>query len=177
MLLASQKNTLRLKPNKVEQVQSPGFPNTPYPSNSFTQWQLRADYGQVIKLQFDTINLEENCTNDAVKIYDSLVAMESRVMGEWVRVLFNFFVICLLAVAIRLLLLGVHLYYSDKSVSKVSFICVFCRLCGHFAPNDPQTFMTSGNVMLVTMATNEEMNYPGFRAQVSQIPKTSKDYR
>ncbi|XP_013871339.1 ST14 transmembrane serine protease matriptase a [Austrofundulus limnaeus] len=117
---------IHLKANKVEQLQTPGFPNTPYTSNTFFQWQLRADAGQVIKLQFDTINLEEDCKNDFVKIYDSLVAMENRVMGE---------------------------------------------LCGHFAPNDPQVFTTSGNVMLVTMATNEEKNYPGFLAKATQTLK------
>lgn len=72
------------KTNNVQQIQSPGFPNSPYPSNTFIQWQLRADPSYVIKLDFDTMNLEEDCKNDFVKIYDSLVAIESRVMEEWV---------------------------------------------------------------------------------------------
>lgn len=63
-------------------IESPGFPNTPYHPNTFIQWQLRADPGYVIKLEFDTFNLEEDCKNDFVKIYDSLVAIESRVMDE-----------------------------------------------------------------------------------------------
>lgn len=46
------------------------------------QWQLRADPNHVIKLDFDTMNLEDDCKNDFVKIYDSLVAIESRVMEE-----------------------------------------------------------------------------------------------
>lgn len=71
-----------LRPNKVDQIESPGFPNTPYPSNTVIQWQLRGDAGQVIQLKFDSIILEENCKNDFVKIYDSLVAMEGRVMEE-----------------------------------------------------------------------------------------------
>uniref|UniRef100_A0A665V929 Suppressor of tumorigenicity 14 protein homolog n=1 Tax=Echeneis naucrates TaxID=173247 RepID=A0A665V929_ECHNA len=109
-------------------IQSPGFPNSPYPSNTFIQWQLRADPNHVIKLDFDTMNLEENCKNDFVKIYDSLVAIESRVMEE---------------------------------------------MCGYYSPSEPLTFLSSGNVMLVTMATNERKNYPGFRATVSQVKRTS----
>lgn len=72
------------KTNHMGQIQSPGFPNRPYSPNTFIQWQLRADPGYVIKLDFDTMNLEDNCKNDFVKIYDSLVAIESNVMEEWV---------------------------------------------------------------------------------------------
>ncbi|KAF3847415.1 hypothetical protein F7725_020443 [Dissostichus mawsoni] len=118
------------KSNQVGQIQSPGFPNSPYPPNTFIQWQLRADPNYVIKLEFDTMNLEENCKNDFVKIYDSLVAIESRVMEE---------------------------------------------MCGYYSPSEPLTFLSSGNVMLVTMASNEKKNYPGFRAKVSQVKRGSKD--
>lgn len=72
------------KPNLIGQIQSPGFPDSPYTPNTFIQWQLRADPNYVIQLQFDTMNLEEDCKKDFVKIYDSLVAIESRVMEEWV---------------------------------------------------------------------------------------------
>lgn len=117
------------KTDNVQQIQSPGFPNSPYPSNTFIQWQLRADPSYVIKLDFDTMNLEEDCKNDFVKIYDSLVAIESRVMEE---------------------------------------------MCGYYSPSEHLTFLSSGNVMLVTMATNEKKNYPGFRAKVSQVKRGSK---
>ncbi|XP_068440802.1 ST14 transmembrane serine protease matriptase a [Clinocottus analis] len=117
------------KTGHMGQIQSPGFPNSPYPPNTFIQWQLRADPGHVIKLDFDTMNLEENCKNDFLKIYDSLVAIESRVMEE---------------------------------------------MCGYYSPSEPLTFLASGNVMLVTMASNKEKNYPGFRAKVSQIRRGSK---
>uniref|UniRef100_A0A3Q3VTS8 Uncharacterized protein n=1 Tax=Mola mola TaxID=94237 RepID=A0A3Q3VTS8_MOLML len=113
--------------NFIGQIQSPGFPNRPYSPNTFMQWQLRADPSYVVKLDFDTMNLEENCKNDFVKIYDSLAAIESRVMEE---------------------------------------------MCGYYSPSEPLTFLSSGNVMLVTMATNEKNNYPGFRARVSQIRRT-----
>ncbi|XP_061575796.1 ST14 transmembrane serine protease matriptase a [Cololabis saira] len=118
------------KPNYIGHIESPGFPNSPYPPNTFIQWQLRGDPDHVIKLQFDAMNLEENCTNDFVKIYDSLVAIESRAMEE---------------------------------------------MCGRYSPSEPLTFLSSQNVMLVTMATNEEKNYPGFKAEVSQIRRGSKE--
>ncbi|XP_054598570.1 ST14 transmembrane serine protease matriptase a [Nothobranchius furzeri] len=117
-----------LRPNKVEVIESPGFPNTPYTPNTFIQWQLRADPDHVIQIDFSNIVLEDNCNNDLLKIYDSLVPMESRVMEE---------------------------------------------LCGCHAPSKPLKLMSSQNVMLVTMFTNEELNFPGFRAQLSQIPRAS----
>ncbi|XP_020504838.2 ST14 transmembrane serine protease matriptase a [Labrus bergylta] len=115
--------------NTIDQIQSPGFPDVSYPSNTFIQWRLRADHNHVIKLDFDTMNLEEDCKKDFVKIYDSLAAIESRVMEE---------------------------------------------MCGYYSPSEPLTFISSRNVMLVTMVTNDEKNFPGFRAQVSQVKRGSK---
>ncbi|XP_029027296.1 ST14 transmembrane serine protease matriptase a [Betta splendens] len=68
------------KPNQIGQIMSPGFPDRPYPNNAFFQWQLRADPQHFIELQFDTLNLEGNCSNDFIKIYDSLVPIETRAM-------------------------------------------------------------------------------------------------
>ncbi|XP_061136066.1 ST14 transmembrane serine protease matriptase a [Syngnathus typhle] len=118
--------------NLMRQIRSPGFPDSPYPANSFIQWQLRGDPNHVIELKFDTMNLEENCNNDFVKIYDSLVAIEANVLQE---------------------------------------------MCGYYSPSEPLTFVSSGNVMLITMATNQEKNYPGFQAQVSQVQRGSKGTR
>lgn len=115
--------------NHFNEIRSPGFPNSPYSPSTFIQWQLRADPNYVIKLEFDTLNLEENCKNDFVKIYDSLVAIESRVMEE---------------------------------------------MCGNYAPSERLTFLSSGNVMLVTMASDDINNFPGFRAKVSQVRRGSK---
>lgn len=70
------------KSNLIGQIQSPGFPNHPYSANTFMQWRLRADPNYVIKLNFDTMNLEENCKNDFIRVYDSLVSIESRVVDE-----------------------------------------------------------------------------------------------
>uniref|UniRef100_A0AAQ4QNW8 ST14 transmembrane serine protease matriptase a n=1 Tax=Gasterosteus aculeatus aculeatus TaxID=481459 RepID=A0AAQ4QNW8_GASAC len=75
--------SMHTKPNEIGQIQSPGFPNSAYPPNTFIQWQLRADPKHIIKLDFDTMNLEEDCSNDFIKIYDSLVAIESSVMDEF----------------------------------------------------------------------------------------------
>lgn len=70
------------KPNYIGKIESPGFPNRPYPPNTFIQWQLRADPNYLVKLEFDSMNLEEDCKSDFVKVYDSLIAIESNVMEE-----------------------------------------------------------------------------------------------
>lgn len=116
------------KVDYTEHIQSPGFPNSPYPPNTFIQWQLRADPGYVVRLEFETFELEESCENDFIKIYDSLVPMESLLMEE---------------------------------------------LCGKYLPNKRLSFLSSGNVMLVTMATHDQ-SFPGFRAKVSQVQKGNK---
>ncbi|KAG7333138.1 hypothetical protein KOW79_003273 [Hemibagrus wyckioides] len=116
---------LHTRPKEVIDIMSPGFPNYPYPENMFSQWQLRADPGNVIKLDFTTFNVEEDCNNDFIKVYDSLLAIEGRLMA---------------------------------------------KKCGYYSPNNPLGFVSSGNVMLVTLVTNELGDFPGFRAQVSQVP-------
>ncbi|XP_008316134.1 suppressor of tumorigenicity 14 protein homolog [Cynoglossus semilaevis] len=40
--------------------------------------------------------------------------------------------------------------------------------CGY--PHHSLSFISSGNVMLLTLVTNEDKNFPGFRANYSQIP-------
>uniref|UniRef100_A0A8C9THJ0 Suppressor of tumorigenicity 14 protein homolog n=1 Tax=Scleropages formosus TaxID=113540 RepID=A0A8C9THJ0_SCLFO len=107
-------------------LMSPGFPDLPYPSNTFTQWHLRSDPNYVIKLTFDSFSVESNCNNDFVKVYDSLAAIES-------------------------------------------FL-----LCGHYAPTEPLSFISSRNVMLLTLVTNERNNFPGFMAYVTQVPANSR---
>ncbi|XP_016315963.1 suppressor of tumorigenicity 14 protein homolog [Sinocyclocheilus anshuiensis] len=111
-----------------ETIKSPGFPDQPYTPNSFVQWQLRGDPGHVLKLSFDTFNLEKNCSNDFVRVYDSLVTMDKHLMAE---------------------------------------------KCGFYSPSNPLTFISSRNVMLVTFVTNEEGNFPGFRARVTQFSRDS----
>lgn len=143
----------------LKQIQSPGFPNAPYPSNTFIEWRLRADPNYVIKLEFDTMNLEENCKNDYVKIYDSLAPIQNRIMDEWVcRSRGKLFV-------------GLICFISGQA-KRICFLSR--RMCGYYSPSEPLTFLSSRNVMLVMMATNEKKNYPGFRAQVSQVRRGSQ---
>uniref|UniRef100_A0A3Q4MLC3 ST14 transmembrane serine protease matriptase b n=1 Tax=Neolamprologus brichardi TaxID=32507 RepID=A0A3Q4MLC3_NEOBR len=107
-------------------VESPGFPNSPYPSNAYLQWKFRADPQHRIQLDFDDLILEDDCQRDFIKIYDSLVPIEKRAMTE-------------------------QCGYPDQSLS----------------------FISSGNVMLLMLVTNEEKNFPGFRANYSPIPQTT----
>lgn len=44
------------------------------------------------------------------------------------------------------------------------------RKCGTSTLGEQLVFLSSGNVMLVTLVTNEENNFPGFRAKYSQVP-------
>uniref|UniRef100_A0A8C2C9Y7 Suppression of tumorigenicity 14a n=1 Tax=Cyprinus carpio TaxID=7962 RepID=A0A8C2C9Y7_CYPCA len=120
--VSSMRFTQHAKSSAEKIITSPGFPDKPYAPDSFVQWQLRGDPGHVLKLSFDTFNLEENCSNDFVRVYDSLVAVDKHLMEEE---------------------------------------------CGFYSPSNPLTFISSRNVMLVTLVTNKEENFPGFRAQLA----------
>uniref|UniRef100_A0A8B9JUG9 Suppression of tumorigenicity 14b n=1 Tax=Astyanax mexicanus TaxID=7994 RepID=A0A8B9JUG9_ASTMX len=63
-------------------IQSPRFPDQPYPPNIYAEWQLRADPAHRIRLEFTALNLEKNCNNDFIRLYDSLVPNEKQVMVE-----------------------------------------------------------------------------------------------
>ncbi|KAK7884729.1 hypothetical protein WMY93_027852 [Mugilogobius chulae] len=67
-------------------VQSPGFPNDPYTPNAFLQWRFKAEPGFRVKLDFHTLILEDgtgqDCTEDFIKLYDSLVVNENRLIAE-----------------------------------------------------------------------------------------------
>ncbi|XP_054465481.1 suppressor of tumorigenicity 14 protein homolog [Anoplopoma fimbria] len=45
---------------------------------------------------------------------------------------------------------------------------VLTEQCGY--PHDSLSFLSSGNVLLLVLITNDEKNFPGFRANYSQIP-------
>ncbi|XP_025953084.2 suppressor of tumorigenicity 14 protein isoform X2 [Dromaius novaehollandiae] len=45
------------------------------------------------------------------------------------------------------------------------------RLCGNYAPSYNLTFLSSRNVMFVTLVTNKEGRFPGFKAEFFQLPK------
>ncbi|XP_073326919.1 suppressor of tumorigenicity 14 protein homolog [Pagrus major] len=49
---------------------------------------------------------------------------------------------------------------------------VLTEQCGY--PHDSLSFMSSGNVMLLTLVTSDEKNFPGFRANYSQMAATEQ---
>ena len=51
------------------------------------------------------------------------------------------------------------------------------RLCGNYAPSYNLTFLSSQNVMLVTLVTNKEGRFPGFKAEFFQLPKMKGEQR
>ncbi|XP_078055358.1 suppressor of tumorigenicity 14 protein homolog [Mustelus asterias] len=105
---------------------SPGFPNTPYPPDSWCQWVIRADPDNILELNFVTFDLEKTCQNDFVTVYDSLSPIEKREITE---------------------------------------------RCGVYPPTNALKLISSRNVMLVTLVTDDEENYPGFKAEFRQLPK------
>ncbi|XP_014444142.1 suppressor of tumorigenicity 14 protein [Tupaia chinensis] len=48
------------------------------------------------------------------------------------------------------------------------------RLCGTYPPSYNLTFLSSQNVLLVTLVTNTERRHPGFEASFFQLPKLSR---
>uniref|UniRef100_A0A665VJL6 Suppressor of tumorigenicity 14 protein homolog n=1 Tax=Echeneis naucrates TaxID=173247 RepID=A0A665VJL6_ECHNA len=114
--------------NKAGTFDSPGFPDSTYPPNVYLQWRLRADPRHRVQLDFHTLILEDDCQQDFIKIYDSLVPIEHRALTEQ---------------------------------------------CGY--PHKSLTFLSSGNVMLLTLVTSEEKEFPGFRVNYAQIPLTEQE--
>lgn len=129
-LKSSTKRSHHAHYNHTGSIWSPGFPDSFYPSNLFTEWQIRGDPGHRIRLEFDVLDMEKDCHNDFIKVYDSLALTEKQVITE---------------------------------------------KCGYRLPNELLQFLSSGNVMLVTLVTNEEKNYRGFRAFYSQVPVNDQE--
>ncbi|XP_056279708.1 suppressor of tumorigenicity 14 protein homolog isoform X2 [Pseudoliparis swirei] len=50
---------------------------------------------------------------------------------------------------------------------------VLTEQCGY--PHESLTFLSSGNVLLLVLVTSEENNFPGFRANYSQIPVNQQE--
>ncbi|XP_062894718.1 suppressor of tumorigenicity 14 protein homolog isoform X4 [Mobula hypostoma] len=113
-------------PEEVSTFTSPGFPNSPYPANSWCQWVIRADPNHILELKFVTFDLENICHNDFVVVYDSLSPIEKREITE---------------------------------------------RCGVYPPTNALKLISSRNVMLVTLMTDDDENYPGFKAEFRQLPK------
>ncbi|XP_075459469.1 suppressor of tumorigenicity 14 protein homolog [Ascaphus truei] len=119
---------LHTKTGDVTKFSTSGFPNSPYPANTLCQWALRADPDHVIRLNFKTFKMEPCKTpyGDYVMVYDSLTAVEPRVL---------------------------------------------VRLCGSYPPSYNLTFLSSQNVMLVTLFTDDKGKHPGFMAEFTQVRK------
>ncbi|CAI9587223.1 unnamed protein product, partial [Staurois parvus] len=47
------------------------------------------------------------------------------------------------------------------------------KLCGSYPPSYNLTFVSSQNVMLVTLVSDDKEKHPGFMAEFYQIPKTT----
>uniref|UniRef100_A0A671RZ63 Suppressor of tumorigenicity 14 protein homolog n=1 Tax=Sinocyclocheilus anshuiensis TaxID=1608454 RepID=A0A671RZ63_9TELE len=68
--------------NQTDIIRSPGFPDSAYLPNLYTEWQIRADPEHRIRLEFDVLDLEKDCRNDFIKVYDSLAPSEKQVIVE-----------------------------------------------------------------------------------------------
>uniref|UniRef100_A0ABM5EPS0 Suppressor of tumorigenicity 14 protein isoform X1 n=1 Tax=Pogona vitticeps TaxID=103695 RepID=A0ABM5EPS0_9SAUR len=68
---------LHAKEGVITSFSTPGFPNSPYPSNARCLWVLRGDADSVLSLTFTTFDVEQCHTgDDFVKVYDSLSPVE-----------------------------------------------------------------------------------------------------
>uniref|UniRef100_A0A8C2JCB3 Suppression of tumorigenicity 14b n=1 Tax=Cyprinus carpio TaxID=7962 RepID=A0A8C2JCB3_CYPCA len=81
-LKRSSKGSHHAQGNQTEIIRSPGFPDSAYLPNLYTEWQIRADPEHRIRLEFDILDLEKDCRNDFIKVYDSLAPSEKQVMAE-----------------------------------------------------------------------------------------------
>ncbi|XP_017282015.1 suppressor of tumorigenicity 14 protein homolog [Kryptolebias marmoratus] len=74
----------RLEAAEGEQTQtfaSPGYPER-YPSQSRCQWQIRASEENAIFVSFTVFDIEDDCSNDFVSIFDSLSPDDSQTITE-----------------------------------------------------------------------------------------------
>lgn len=82
VFLSSERKYFNIHVDKEGVVQSPGFPDSSYPSNVYLQWRLRANPGHRVRLDFHTLILEEDCQQDFIQIYDSLAPIENLLLSE-----------------------------------------------------------------------------------------------
>lgn len=78
----SEKAPISVHVSKNGHIDSPGFPDAPYGPNTAQKWQLRADPGHRVRLDFHTLILEDDCEQDFVQIYDSLAPIRPRLLTE-----------------------------------------------------------------------------------------------
>ncbi|PWA14163.1 hypothetical protein CCH79_00020816 [Gambusia affinis] len=78
----SEKAPISVHVRKNGHIDSPGFPDAPYGPNTAQKWQLRADPGHRVRLDFHTLILEDDCEQDFIQIYDSLAPIRPRLLTE-----------------------------------------------------------------------------------------------
>ncbi|XP_028307961.1 A-type voltage-gated potassium channel KCND1 isoform X2 [Gouania willdenowi] len=66
----------------ADQLASPGFPDSSYPPGVLLQWRLRADPFHRVRLDFGSLVLEDDCEQDFIRLYDSLVPSERHLLTE-----------------------------------------------------------------------------------------------
>uniref|UniRef100_UPI00358F6F1A suppressor of tumorigenicity 14 protein homolog n=1 Tax=Myxine glutinosa TaxID=7769 RepID=UPI00358F6F1A len=69
--------TIRATSSPV-QFTSPGFQNDEYPANSQCQWFLRGSPGKQLRLNFQVFELEDDCSQDFVEVFDSLIPAKNK---------------------------------------------------------------------------------------------------
>uniref|UniRef100_UPI0037E8BAA5 suppressor of tumorigenicity 14 protein n=1 Tax=Semicossyphus pulcher TaxID=241346 RepID=UPI0037E8BAA5 len=110
----------------AKEFSSPGYP-VRYPPRSRCQWQIRASEDKAIFVTFPFFNIEDDCSDDFVSIYDSLSPDDSQAITE---------------------------------------------KCGQRPPSNPLEVSSSGNIMLINLITDSDVQKPGFKAQYKAIPKS-----
>ncbi|KAM4737636.1 suppressor of tumorigenicity 14 protein homolog [Anableps anableps] len=78
----SEKAPINIHVSQKGHINSPGFPDTSYPPNMSQKWRLRADPGHRVRLDFHTLNLEDDCQQDFIQLYDSLAPIEPLLLTE-----------------------------------------------------------------------------------------------
>lgn len=164
--------SLHAKEGEVTSFTTPGFPNSPYPNNALCYWALRADASSSISLTFKTLELEP-CRDDSdyIKVYDSLSPVEPHALVRWVFLYGTKSRVILRCPAPAAAQTGAVLLEAPCAAVPYRFCPLLLRLCGNYAPSYNLTFLSSQNVMLVTLVTNKEGRFPGFKAEFFQLPK------
>ncbi|MFT7800667.1 suppressor of tumorigenicity 14 protein homolog [Arapaima gigas] len=67
--------------NAPQTFSSPGFPKK-YPPQTRCQWQIRAPKNTAILVKFPIFNVQDQCFNDFVSVYDSLSPEDSRAITK-----------------------------------------------------------------------------------------------
>lgn len=77
LIQSSCSKTIRVGSSPV-QFTSPGFENDQYPPNSECQWFLRGSPGKQLQLNFQVFELEDDCSQDFVEVFDMLIPAKNK---------------------------------------------------------------------------------------------------